>query len=71
MKQVKITVTFYRYVWSGEKTTKRDLLDPETGQPWRGTRKEARELINKLESGRYILAHSEYRQPTYTINYVR
>jgi len=59
----KINVRRYFY----GRSTVTELRDNDTGQPWRGTRAEAREIIQREECGRYYLASGEYTGATYRI----
>lgn len=60
----KINVRRY---WYGRRDTVCELIDNETGQPWRGTRAEAREIVRSEEGGHYYLANGEYARATYRI----
>ena len=62
----KINVRRYFY----GRSTVTEFLDNETGEPWRGTRAEAREIIRRVDLGRYYLASGEYTGATYRITRV-
>ena len=53
--------------WYGARPTKTRLIDNETGQEWRGSRAEAREVIAEMDNTVYHLAHGEAGRPEYTI----
>ena len=64
MATYKINVRRYYY---GPRETVGEHLDNETGQPWRGTRKDARAEINRVDCPPFDLTHGEYSSPAYTI----
>ena len=55
--------------WYGKADTKTRLADPESpdGYEWRGTREQARQLIEELDAEMYHTSHNESGRPTYTI----
>jgi len=64
MATYKINVRRYYY---GPRETVEEHLDNETGQPWRGTHKEARAEAHRIITSGYELVHNEYSVPTYRI----
>ena len=61
--EYKINVRRYYY---GPRETVTEHLN-ERAEPWRGSRAEASEEIDAMESANYYLAHNESGRPTYRI----
>jgi len=64
MATYKINVRRYYY---GPRETVGERLDNETGQPWRGTHREAQEEIDRMRNCIHQLSSGEYCSPWYTI----
>ena len=53
--------------WYGPRTTKRRLIDNDTGAEWQGSRADARALIAELDNAMYYEAHNEAGRAQYTV----